>query len=97
MKPEGNLIKRISGIVRICVIFGWSLIVLAFLLKGVFPHAGKPTFWIFQVVAVFAAISLVAEGAEACAGRTSFGYVVVDTCLTLPMFVFWFFVRTSTG
>ena len=54
-------------------------------------------FTVFRITAVLAMLWLAAEIVEGFSGRSSFGRVLIDGLLTLPMFVFWFLVAVSTG
>ena len=93
---ETRLVGQICLLMRVSVISGWLAILITASLRGVHPHAAQGAFSFFKIVAILATLWLIAEIAEALAGRASFRSVAIDALLTLPMFVFWFLVFVSS-
>ena len=93
---ETRLVGQICLLMRVGVISGWLAILITVSLRGIHPHVARGAFSFFKIVAILATLWLIAEIAEAFAGRASFRSVAIDALLTLPMFVFWFLVFVST-
>jgi hypothetical protein len=94
---ETQTVRRISFVVRVVIVLNWITILATFAAHGIPKNFALGAFTVFRITAVLAMLWLAAEIVEGFSGRTSFGRVLIDGLLTLPMFVFWFLVAVSTG
>src|SRR5262249_45609270 len=86
---EHKVVTFIARSVRIAVASAWIAILVTLISKRL-PHSvSMAAFEYFRIVSVLGALWLVAEGAEAIAGRTSFKQVAIDASLIVLMFLFW--------
>jgi hypothetical protein len=93
---EARAVRRISLIARTVVLLNWVTILAILAARGVPKNVALGAFTVFRITAILGTLWLIAEIAEGFAGRTSFGTVLLDGFLTMPMFAFWFLVAAST-
>jgi hypothetical protein len=93
---EARLVRQICLVMRAAVILSWLSILLIWPLHQIPQSVAHSAFTFFRIIAGVGTLWLIAETAEAAAGRTSFSNVAIDALLTLPMFVFWLLVFVSS-
>jgi len=95
ISSEARLVRQIGIAMRVVVFISWCMILTVWTFHQI-PHAiATGAFEFFRVITVVAALWLIAEMAEAIAGRTSFGNVGIDALLILSMYFFWFLVALN--
>jgi hypothetical protein len=93
---EARLVRQIGIAMRAVVVLSWLSILVIWPLRQIPQSVAHGAFTFFRIIAGVATLWLIAEMAEAAAGRTSFSNVAIDALLTLPMFVFWLLVFVSS-
>jgi hypothetical protein len=93
---EVRAVRRISFAARLFVGVNWITILGMLFANGISKDIGLGAFTVFRITSVVGILWLIAEGAEAFAGRTSFVRVLVDGLLILPMFALWWLVTVTS-
>jgi hypothetical protein len=93
---ETRLVRQIGLTMRAVVISSWFTILITWHFHQIPQSVATGAFELFRVVTVVATLWLIAEMAEAIAGRTSFGNAGIDALLILSMYFFWFLVILSS-
>jgi len=93
---EARLVRQICVVMRAVVILTWLSILIIWPLHQIPQSVAHGVFTFFRIIAGVATLWLIAETAEAIAGRTSFGNVGIDALLILSMYFFWLLVVVSS-